>query len=163
MAQLVNVIGPLFTNENDMFRQTIYFPLQLFAQNMKGTSLDVFVDCDTYDTEEFFIGLGESTTQQEDVPYLDVSASINGDELILAVVNRHKDNAIATDIQLQEGSFGGKLSVFEVNADDVKAQNDFGKEIVKTVEKPQLNAQGQKVTYSFPAHSFTLLKGKINK
>jgi len=32
MAQLVNVIAPIFTSETDMFLQTIYYPLQLFAK-----------------------------------------------------------------------------------------------------------------------------------
>ena len=161
MAQLVNVIGPIFTNEKGAFKQTIYYPLQLFAQNMYGKSLDVYVDCDTYNTGQFFIGLGEQTTQQKNVPYLDVSASINNDELIIAVVNRHKDNAIAADILLQEGSFAGKLNVYEVNGADVKAENDFNSEKVTTKEKSAIDAKGQKVTYSFPAHSFTLIKGKI--
>ena len=161
MAQLVNVIGPMFTNETGMFKQTIYFPLQLFAQNMHGTSLDAFVDCDTYNTEQFNIGLGEQTTQQKNVPYLDVSVALNGDEVTIAVVNRHKDKAIATDIILQEGSFNGNLSVFEVNGPDIKAQNDFNSERVTTSKKPAISAKGQKFTYSFPAHSFTLLKGKI--
>jgi alpha-N-arabinofuranosidase len=161
MAQLVNVIGPMFTNENGMFKQTIYFPLQLFAQNMHGTSLDVFVDCETYDTEEFNIGLGEQTTTQKNVPYLDVSASINNGELTVAVVNRHKDKTIPTDIVLQEGSFEGKLNVYEVNGSDIKAENDFGNETVSTKEKNALNAKGQKVTYGFPPHSFTLIKGRI--
>jgi alpha-N-arabinofuranosidase len=161
MAQLVNVIGPIFTNEKGSFKQTIYYPLQLFAQHMYGTSLDVFVDCDTYDTEQFFIGLGEQTTQQKDVPYLDVSASVNNNELIIAVVNRHKDRAISTDILLQEGSYEGKFSVFEVNGNDVKDANDFDSQNVLTKEKNGINAKGQKLTYNFPAHSFTLIKGKI--
>jgi alpha-N-arabinofuranosidase len=161
MAQLVNVIGPLFTNETDMYRQAIYFPLQLLAQNMYGISLDVYVDCDSYDTDDFFIGLGESTTQQSDVPYLDVPASVNGDDIILAVVNRHRDQAISTDIILQEGSFDGSISVFEVNGPDVKSSNDFDTERVVTVEKPELKARGQQINYSFPAHSFILIKGII--
>lgn len=163
MAQLVNVIGPIFTNETGMFKQTIYFPLQLFAQNMHGTSLAAFVDCETYDTEKFNIGLGEQTTQQSKVPYLDVSVALNGDEVTIAVVNRHKDKAIATDIILQEGTFNGNLSAFEVNGSDIKAQNDFNSEKVTTSEKASISAQGQKFTYSFPAHSFTMLKGKIKK
>jgi len=161
MAQLVNVIGPIFTNDKGTFKQTIYYPLQLFAQNMQGKSLDVFVDCETYDTEKFFIGLGEQTTQQKNVPYLDVSVAINNGELIIAVVNRHKDKAISTDILLQEGSFDGNFKVYEVNGSDVKAENDFNSEKVATKEKTAINAKGQKITYSFPAHSFTLLKGKI--
>jgi alpha-N-arabinofuranosidase len=31
LAQLVNVIAPIFANENGIFLQTIYYPLQLFA------------------------------------------------------------------------------------------------------------------------------------
>jgi len=135
--------------------------LQLFAQNMQGKSLDVFVDCETYDTEKFFIGLGEQTTQQKNVPYLDVSVAINNGELIIAVVNRHKDKAISTDILLQEGNFDGNFKVYEVNGPDVKAENDFNSEKVATKEKASISAKGQKITYSFPAHSFTLLKGKI--
>ncbi|HTR38161.1 MAG TPA: alpha-L-arabinofuranosidase C-terminal domain-containing protein [Bryobacteraceae bacterium] len=34
MAQLVNVIAPIFTNENGLFLKTIYYPLQLFANTM---------------------------------------------------------------------------------------------------------------------------------
>ena len=40
MAQLVNVIAPIFTNDKGMFLQTIYYPLALFANNSKGKALD---------------------------------------------------------------------------------------------------------------------------
>src|SRR5699024_10012314 len=43
MAQLVNVIAPIFTSEDDMFKQTIYYPLQLFSEYNYGTSLDWYV------------------------------------------------------------------------------------------------------------------------
>ncbi|NOY58028.1 MAG: alpha-N-arabinofuranosidase, partial [Calditrichaeota bacterium] len=43
MAQLVNVIAPIFTSETDMFRQTIYYALALYANNSFGTALDAFV------------------------------------------------------------------------------------------------------------------------
>ena len=32
MVKLENVIAPIFTNENGMFKQTVYYPLQLFAK-----------------------------------------------------------------------------------------------------------------------------------
>jgi alpha-L-arabinofuranosidase len=161
MAQLVNVIGPIFTDEKGMFLQTIYYPLHLFANNVKGKALDLHVECDTYDTPRFSIGLGEQTTIQKGVPYLDVSAAIDGDEITICVVNRHKDKAITTDILSQTGDFEGTFKVFEVNGPDIKSMNDFGKTEVKTVAKPDLRARGKSVTYSFPPHSFTMLKGKI--
>jgi alpha-N-arabinofuranosidase len=163
MAQLVNVIAPIFTNEQGMFEQTIYYPLALFANNVYGTSLDVFVDCDTYDTEEFFIGLGESKTQQDDVPYLDVSATINDDIVTICVVNRHKDKSIDTDIISQTGSFTGGFDIYEVNGPDIKSVNDFNKTTVKTITKPAIKVRGQSFRYAFPPHSFTLLKGKISE
>ena len=163
MAQLVNVIAPIFTSETGMFIQTIYYPLALFANNVSGTSLDVYLDCETYDTDEFFIGLGESTTRQTNVPYLDVSATWKDGEIILCVVNRNKDKSIQTDIINQKGEFSGNFKVYEVNGPDIKSMNDFGKETVKTVSKSDIKAKGNKLTYSFPAHSFTMIKGKITE
>ena len=164
MAQLVNVIAPIFTSETGMFKQTIFYPLALFANNVHGTSLDVLVDSATYDTDEFFIGLGEQTTRQKDVPYLDVSATHQKDgTVIINVVNRHRDEAIATDIIAQEGTFRGPFEVYEVTGPDVKAQNDFDQERVTTVQRPDVAANGEKFTYSFPPHSFTMLKGTIDR
>ena len=161
MAQLVNVIAPIFTNENDLFRQTIYYPLQLYAANAHGTSLDVFVDCDTYNPEESAGEIAEWGTRHGDVPYLDVSATYDDGLLVLSVVNRNKDEAITTDVICQAGKFSGPFEVYEVNGPDIKSMNDFGKEMVKTVKKPDLKTGGSKIVYSFPPHSLTMLKGKI--
>lgn len=163
MAQLVNVIAPIFTNETGLFKQTIFYPLQLFANNVYGTSLDVWVDCKKYNTEKFFLGLGETTTQQTNVPYLDVSATYKDGELMICVVNRDKDEPITTDIISQSGTFNGQFSVYEVNGPGIKSGNDFAKENVKTVAKPAISVSGTKFTYTFPPHSFTLLKGKLQK
>ena len=131
MAQLVNVIAPIFTNETGMFKQTIYFPLQLFANNSLGTSLNVFVDCKTYNTEKFSLGVNETTAQLNGVPYLDVSATYNNGEVVLNVTNRNKDEAITTDIISQNGAFSGPYKVLEINGPDIKSVNDFGKETVR--------------------------------
>ena len=163
MAQLVNVIAPIFAEEDGMFKQTIYYPLQLFANNMYGTSLDVFVDCPTYNTDEYYLGLGESKTKKENVPYLDVSAAANDKELIIAVVNRHKDESISTDIISQTGDFKGEIEIYEVNGPDVKSMNDFGKTEVKTESKPGIKVKGNSFNYTFSPHSFTLIKANLNR
>ncbi|MBN1414234.1 MAG: alpha-N-arabinofuranosidase [Bacteroidales bacterium] len=163
MAQLVNVIAPIFTNESGLFKQTIYFPLELFANHMHGMSLDVFVECETYDTDAFYIGLGESKTKQTDVPYLDVSASYKEGTVVICVVNRNKEKAITTDIISQNGDFLGNFTVAEINGPDIKTVNDFGKEIVKTQQKSDIKPKGKILTYSFPPHSITMIKGSIEK
>ena len=78
-------------------------------------------------------------------------------------MNRNKEEAVVTDIISQNGSFSGSLKVFEVNGPGIKSGNDFDKEIVKTIEKPAITATGNKITYSFPPHSFTMIRGRINK
>lgn len=163
MAQLVNVIAPIFTNEKGMFKQTIYYPLELFAKNAYGISLDVLVDCKTYSTEKFFLGLGETTTQQSKVPYLDVSATYKDGELTLCVINRHKEETITTDIISQNGNFSGAFTIQEVNGPDIKSINDFNKETVKTIVKSAVTANGMKITYSFAPHSLTIIKGRLQK
>ncbi|WP_455169589.1 hypothetical protein, partial [Aegicerativicinus sediminis] len=124
---------------------------------------DVFVDCKGYSTEEFSNGMGERTTQQEFVPYLDVSAAINGNEVIFAIVNRHLDQSISTELITQEGAFKGQFSIYEVNGENVKDKNDFNSEKVKTTEKNSISVNGKSFNYSFPPHSFTLIKGSIDK
>jgi alpha-N-arabinofuranosidase len=50
--------------------------------------------------------------------------------------------------------------VAEVNGPDIKAENDFDNTKVKTVEK-SATAQGKRLQYKFPAHSFTQLRTKL--
>jgi alpha-N-arabinofuranosidase len=149
LAQLVNVIAPIFTNDDGLFLQTIYHPLQLFAKNSKGTALELFVDSPKYTSRRF----GEA-------PYLDTSAAYDDGTLVLNVVNRHGDRAIAADIELEDKEFSGPVTVTEVNGPDIKAENDFGSVKVKPVERTA-PAQGKRLTMQFAPHSFTMLKVKL--
>ncbi|MDH3650590.1 MAG: hypothetical protein OEQ53_12985 [Saprospiraceae bacterium] len=161
MAQLVNVIAPMFTNESGLFKQTIYYPLQLFSTHMKGSALDLHVETETYNTGAFRKNAWDAPDSQKDVPYLDVSAAYDNGRLTVAVVNRHKDSPIATDIISQEGSFIGEVNVLEINGPDIKSQNDFDKQIVKTNEKDRISVNGTHFTHSFPPHSLTLLIAQL--
>lgn len=149
MAQLVNVIAPIFTNEKGLFLQTIYYPLQLIATNSKGRALSLFTDSPTYDSKRF----GK-------VSYLDTSAALDGNTLVMNVVNRHRDQAIETAFEMQDKQFSGEIEVAEVNGPDIKAENDFGKTTVKSSMK-SVSPQGKTLRYSFPAHSYTMLKARL--
>jgi alpha-N-arabinofuranosidase len=150
MAQLVNVIAPIFTNDKGLFLQTIYYPLALFANNTRGKALDVFHDGPKYKCARF-----------DDVPYLSASAGYDDGSLVLNVVNRHPTQAIETEIEAEDKQFSGPVAATEVNGPDIKAENDFGKTTVKAAERPAPSADGRKLRYSFPAHSYTMLKVKL--
>jgi len=150
MAQLVNVIAPMFTSDQGMFLQTIYYPLQLFANHAKGKALELFVDSPRYKTARF-----------DGVPYLDASAAFDNGSLVLSVVNRHRDQPVDVEIEAQDKQFSGAAAVSEINHPDIKAENDFNQTKVKTVER-SVTASGHTLRYTFPAHSFTMLKMELS-
>jgi alpha-N-arabinofuranosidase len=150
MAQLVNVIAPIFTSDDGMFLQTIYYPLQLFANNTRGKAIELFVDSPKYKTAQF-----------DGVPYLDASAGWDNGSLVLNVVNRHPDQSIEAEVETEDKQFAGAIAVAEVNGPDIKAENDFNKTTVETVGR-SVTADGRKLRYSFPPHSFTMLKAKLS-
>ncbi len=150
MAQLVNVIAPIFTNERGMFLQTIYYPLSMFAKNCRGKSLELFQDGPAYATKRF-----------GDVPYLDSSASYDNGELVLNVVNRHPEQAVEADVEVQDKQFSGPVEAWEVNGPDIKAQNDFDSTKVQASKQDAVRAQGRHLRYKFAPHSYTMLKAKL--
>jgi alpha-N-arabinofuranosidase len=149
MAQMVNVIAPIFTNDQGLFLQTIYYPLAMFANNCKGKALELFGECASYKTKRF-----------DEVPYLDASAAYDNGTLVLNVVNRHPTEAIETEIELQDKQFAGAVLVSEVNGPDIKATNDFGSTKVKATQS-SAQAGESKMRYSFAPHSYTMLRVKV--
>ncbi len=150
LAQLVNVIAPIFTSERGMFLQTTYYPLQLFANNSSGNALELFVESPTYPSKR----LG-------DIPYLDVSAAYDNGTLVLNVVNRHPTAALPVTFELEDKQFGNRFEVAEVNGPDVKAQNTFESSPVKSTAS-EIQASGTRLRHEFAAHSYTMLKGKVS-
>ena len=144
MAQLVNVIAPIFTSKTALYLQTIYYPLQLFSTNCRGASLELFVDCPHYKSRRF-----------DEVPYLDASAAWADGRLVLNVVNRHPDQAIETEILLEDRKFAGAgARAFEISGPDLKATNDFGRTAVAPRVR-SVTVEGDRLRYAFPPRSFT--------
>jgi alpha-N-arabinofuranosidase len=150
MAQLVNVIAPMFTNEKGMFLQTIYYPLQLFANNTKGVALQLLAKSPTYENKRF-----------GDVPYLDASASLDQNTLVVNAVNRHREQPLETEFSLADRKFSGPVQVSEVNGPDIKAENDFGVTKVKASPK-SASADGNVLRVTLPPHSYSMLKVKVS-
>jgi len=142
----VNVIAPIFTNEKGLYLQTIFYPLQLFANNVKGNSLTVLSEGPTYKSARFPV-----------VPYIDSSAALDGNALVVNIVNRHQTDALDVTIALEDKRFAGAASVAEVNGPDIKAMNDFGSSPVGTKTRSQA-ANGNSLTLRVAAHSYTQVR-----
>jgi alpha-L-arabinofuranosidase len=115
LAQLVNVIAPIMTdNGGSAWRQTIYWPFLLASKHGRGISMDVRLDCPSYESPEFGT-----------VPCLDASAVLSEDGRSLSIfcVNRSKESA---ELDLRAAGIEGLrlLERAELRHDDLKAIND---------------------------------------
>ncbi|MFN8450511.1 MAG: alpha-L-arabinofuranosidase C-terminal domain-containing protein [Anaerolineae bacterium] len=91
LAQVVNVIAPIFTNPSGLFLQSIFYPFELYSSTCGTTALDVFWKGDTF-----------STGAHTGIRTLDVAATLNEDrkQVVLYVVNRSETKAMETAISL---------------------------------------------------------------
>ena len=158
LAQMVNVIAPIFTDEDRLFLQTIYHPLRLYAEHLGDTVLDAHVECDVHHLEEAGSGRQHRVADLGPFPVLDVAATRDASGgVVLAVVNRDPENAVRTEVRISDGSFSGQVSVYEVNGEHSAVSNSFDAEEVG-VEEDGFEVDGGSFEYEFPPHSVTLLK-----
>jgi alpha-N-arabinofuranosidase len=150
LAQLVNVIAPIFTNEQGLYLQTIYFPLAEYAKQRGNQSLDVLVESPQYRPDE-----GRS------LGYLDVSATYDPKtgELFLNVLNRSEKTDITARIENVAGAPADQVSVWELNHPDFKASHTFGNDTLvrPTTRSVSVDTSASGFDYSFPKHSLTIL------
>lgn len=150
LAQLVNVIAPIFTRRDGLFLQTIYFPLAEYAKQRGNLALDVLVRSPEYKPDA-----------GRPLGYLDVSATYNpgARQLFLNVLNRSEKMDIAARISSVEGRLAPRVAVWQLYHDDLKITHSFGADdkvrpVVRTIE-PKLAGNG--FQYTFPKHSLTIL------
>lgn len=163
LAQMVNVIAPIFTNESGLFLQTTYHPIRLIAQNTEAVALDVWVDGPTHvlvETPETMHWLWpRPVADMNPFQVLDVAATrdIEARELVLTVVNRHPEDSITARLDVIGASVGSATFSSTVSGETVEAMNDF--------DAPDAVAAADGVVdvttdgaVTFPARSVTVLR-----
>jgi alpha-N-arabinofuranosidase len=120
--------------EKGTFKSPLFYTFKLFSNNCYGNSVDTYVQCDTFNTDKY-----------KGIPYLDV-------------VNRYKDKAITADIINNSGMFRGKALASLVDSDSLSALFTFDKLKEYIPVTKEIEIKGGKISYSFPAHSFSQIK-----
>ena len=154
LAQMVNVIAPIMTNKQGLYLQPTFFPIVEYGKQRGNTAVNAWVSSPTY-----------TVPNRPPLGYLDVSSTFNPRtrELFVNVLNRSKDRAIVTEIENQEGRLLSEAAVWELNHPDLKATHTFGDDnkvrpVTRTVS---LAVADKSFTYTFPAHSLTILRVKV--
>ena len=152
LAQLVNVIAPIFTKTGGgAFRQTIFYPFAAMSKYARGNALKPIIDCPKYDCKDF-----------TDVPYLESVASYDeeNEEVALFVVNRSMEEDVQLDISLL-GFEGYKVVSFEsMDGYNVYQENTFDNETVKMHANPLPVEDGKNVVANLKALSFNIIRFK---
>jgi alpha-N-arabinofuranosidase len=135
------------------FKAPLFETFKLFSTNCRGNSIDTYVECDTFNTAKY-----------KGIPFLDVTSVYSKETktVYINVVNRHKDKAITAEVTSSSGNFAGKAEVNVMNASSLEEPFAFDKqEQYKPVNK-EIKTDGNRISCSFPPHSFTQIKVKID-
>ena len=134
------------------FKSPLFYTFKLFSNNCLGKSVDTYVSCDTFSSKTY-----------NGIPYLDVTTvySKESNTVFINVVNRHENKSITANIVNNAGGFSGKAEASVVNADDPAAPFEFDKQeqykpVIKSVQ-----ISNNKISCSFPPHSFTQIKVSV--
>jgi alpha-L-arabinofuranosidase len=148
IAQIVNVIAPIFTRPDGLVLQTTFYPFEVYSKTCGNTALDVHWASDTFSTPEFAA-----------LRRLDVSATLDegNKKMTVYLVNRTESKESETTINLLTGRFAGNVQAYIVNGPDVKAENTFDTPSKVCTKEQTLTADGTSFTVTLEPHSFTAL------
>ena len=153
LAQNVNVIAPLTTLKNGLYKQATWWPLLLFSKYMRGWSVATHVTCAAYEGETEPAWLRSAM----DIPVLDISATVNEEGWVsMVVVNtdlKEEQDVELPGVVLREGQ---RVTVYEVSGEKWDATNTPDKEEV-TLKERTWDGRG---SFTFLPFSITMLRWK---
>jgi alpha-L-arabinofuranosidase len=150
LAQLINVIAPIMTNADGIYRQTIYYPYRWGLEFAQGSVLNLLVDSPTYDVN----GMNQ-------VPYVDVAASYDGasGKLSVFVLNRDLSKAREVELVWEDKAPSGVAASWVLTGDDLKATNSFTapqRVAPQVFAKP--STSGSRTKFEVPARSYSVVQ-----
>jgi alpha-N-arabinofuranosidase len=149
LAQLVNVIAPIMTNENSLLRQTTYYPYSWALEFARGAALELLVESPAYDVPR----LGE-------VPYVDVAGTLQAESGKMALFLLNRDLTKPRQVEIVwEGSSPRAGDAIVLTGSDLKASNTFeapGRVTAQKGEKP--SNTGGRSSLELPPRSYTVMQ-----
>ncbi len=177
-SMLVNCLGLIRTKPDCIVRQTIYYPFLIFSKYTGDIVLAPQIWSESFSCKDYryfpwpTFDVGKDNFQLDErkvpeihnIPYLDVSATLNSDtdELCLLIVNRHPEKTIETTFEFRGYECENKVSTVVINGDDVYATSDFGKDNIR-FEQSEETTQPHNLKWDFQPHSINVLKIRTGK
>src|SRR5262245_11179066 len=155
LAQLVNVIAPLVTNDSGVLRQSIYYPYAWALRCARGHVLDVRVEAETYPITA--AGLQADFARNDQVPFVDVVATrdaANGQAGVL-MLNRDLDGERELVLEWRDATPTRVLFCETLTGPDLTAVNTFEQPRRVAPQRLEPPAPGTRMTFRLPPRSYT--------
>ena len=121
LAQIVNVIAPILTRDDEMLVQSIFYPFEMFSRRREGASLRPAVTGPIYE--------GRTNGQ---VHYVDTSAILDNGRLHVFATNRSLDETTTVHVELADRPLVALEDGEILSGPDAKAANSFERPAVVT-------------------------------
>ena len=158
LAQIVNVIAPLVTNETSVLRQSIYHPYAWALKYARGRVLDLRVESDTYPIQA--VGLRADFARDDEVPYLDVVATLDAPEGRASVFMLNRDLEAERELVLdwRDPQPARVLACETLTGPDLKAFNTFEQPARVAPQALAAPAAGARMTFKLPPRSYSVVQ-----
>jgi alpha-L-arabinofuranosidase len=156
IAQLVNVIAPLVTNDTGVLRQSTYYPYAWALRYARGRVLDLRVESDTYPIRA--AGLQADFARNDQVPFVDVVATLdaaNGQACLL-MLNRDLEGEREIALEWRDVTPTRVLACDTLTGTDLKAFNTFEQPRRVAPQRLDAPAAGARMTFKLPPRSYTV-------
>lgn len=153
LAQLVNVIAPIMTNADGLFRQTIYYPYSWALQYAKGSVLHLLVESATYDVQGM-----------ENIPYVDAAMTLDESTrtTMLFVLNRDLSKPQHIELEWQDASPAKVTAAWLLTGDDLKASNSFAAPARVAPQKFAVPVgNGSRTQFELPTRSYAAVQWSL--
>ena len=156
LAQILNVIAPLVTNETSVLRQSIYYPYAWALRYATGRVLDLRVESETYPIKAE--GLRPDFARDEQVPFLDVAATHDPKtgEVCLLMLNRDLASEREIALEWRDGTPSRVLACETLTGTDLKAANTFAQPKLVAPRPLEPPRPGSSMTFKLPPRSYSV-------
>src|SRR5580692_2337246 len=162
LAQLINVIAPIATNEDGLLRHTIFYPYSWALKYAHGRALSVQPEGPGYEVATLGRPVedgGLPIPGFGDVKWVDVAATIDmeGKAAAVFLFNRNLEKPQDVELIWRDATPSAVKQFMTITGPDLKAGNTFAdpkRVIPQTLEAPKA---GARMTVQLPARSYSVL------
>ena len=151
LAQLVNVIAPIMTDDQGIWLQSIFFPFMQVSKYGRGIALVPRQTSDTYDSKDF-----------KAVPYLDSLAVFNSEEKEIVIFAENKgEQPMDFQTEIQDSQVSDIIEATQFCGYDIKQTNEDQQMSIQANNKVSLS--DSKITATLQHISSNMIRVKISE